>query len=74
MLALAKDLVKKERFEPGYVGIVGAEQSQLIFEKGMTALTKNGILGDPMKATSKKGEFYLENLVNFLVDEIKKQI
>jgi creatinine amidohydrolase len=74
MLALATDLVKKERFEPGYVGIVGAEESQLVFEKGMTALTKNGILGDPTKATSKKGEVYLGNLVNHLVDEIKKEL
>ncbi|MFX1284978.1 MAG: creatininase family protein [Promethearchaeota archaeon] len=72
MLALAKDLVKEESFEPGYVGIVGPEQSQLIFEKGMTALTKNGILGDPTKATSDKGEVYLENLVKLLVDEIKR--
>ena len=74
ILALAKDLVKTDRFEPGYVGIIGAEESQLIFEKGMTALTKNGILGDPTKATSEKGEVYLENLVKLLVDELKKEL
>ncbi|UCG01001.1 MAG: creatininase family protein [Candidatus Heimdallarchaeota archaeon] len=74
MLALANDLVKKERFEIGYVGEIGAEQSQLIFEKGMTALTKNGILGDPSTATREKGEVYIEKLVSILVDEIKKEL
>jgi creatinine amidohydrolase len=74
MLALAKELVKEERFEPGYIGIIGVEESQLIFEKGMTALTKNGILGDPTKATTKKGEVYMEKLVLHLVDELKKEL
>lgn len=74
ILALAENLVKKERFEPGYMGVVGEEQSQLIFEKGMTALTKNGILGDPTNATSEKGEIYLQKIVQFLVDEIKKEL
>ncbi|MFW9902998.1 MAG: creatininase family protein [Candidatus Thorarchaeota archaeon] len=74
ILALAEDLVKKDRFNPGYVGIIGTEESQIIFEKGMTALTKNGILGDPTKATSKKGAVYMAKLVNLLVDEIKKEL
>lgn len=74
VLALAKKLVMKERFVSGYLGPLGVEETKIIFEEGMLALTENGIIGDPTKATSKKGEFYLENLVNFLVDEIKKQI
>jgi creatinine amidohydrolase len=73
MLALAKKLVMEERFISGYLGPLGAEETKIIFEKGMPALTENGILGDPTKATSKKGEFYLENLVNILMDEIEKQ-
>ncbi|UCE14677.1 MAG: creatininase family protein [Candidatus Heimdallarchaeota archaeon] len=74
MLALAENLVKKERFEPGYIGPLGAEQTQLIFEKGMPTLTKNGILGDPTKASREKGETYLNNLVSLLVDEIRKDL
>ncbi|MFX1505044.1 MAG: creatininase family protein [Promethearchaeota archaeon] len=74
ILALAEDLVKEDRFEPGYVGKIGAEESQIIFEKGMTALTKNGILGDPTQATSEKGTVYMEKLVRFLVDEVKKEL
>ncbi len=74
VLALAKKLVMKERFVSGYLGPLGVEETKIIFEKGILALTENGIIGDPTKATSKKGEFYLENLVNFFVDEIKKQM
>jgi creatinine amidohydrolase len=74
MLALAEDLVKEDRFTPGYVGIIGVEESQIIFEKGMTVLTKNGILGDPTQATSEKGEVYMDKLVKLLVDEVKKEL
>lgn len=74
VLALAEDLVEKKRFSPGYLGPLGAEEIQIILEKGMPALTENGILGDPAKATRKNGEFYLEKIVEILVEEVKKQI
>lgn len=74
MLALREDLVKKDRFAPGYIGPLGVEEISLINEKGMTALTKNGVLGDPTKATREKGEIYFNKLVTFLVEEIKKQL
>lgn len=74
MLALTQDLVKKERFAPGYLGPLGPEETQLIFEKGMPALTKNGVLGDPTKATREKGEVYLEKAVDHYIDEIENQL
>ncbi|MFW9914334.1 MAG: creatininase family protein [Candidatus Thorarchaeota archaeon] len=74
MLALREELVKKERLTPGYIGPLGVEEIRLINEKGMTALTDNGVLGDPTKATREKGEIYVKKLVTFFVEEIQKQL
>jgi creatinine amidohydrolase/Fe(II)-dependent formamide hydrolase-like protein len=35
-------------------------------------LTKNGVIGDPRKASAAKGGIYLERLAAFLVQEISK--
>ena len=73
MMALEKNLVIKDRFAPDYVGLTGEKELKIIFEQGMTALTKNGVLGDPRKASADKGEIYLNRLTEFLIQEIKKQ-
>ncbi len=41
-----------------------------MFEKGMPALTANGILGDPRRASAERGEVYLERLADFVVSKI----
>ncbi len=74
MLALANDLVIKERFAPGFVGKFGQKEGEMVFEKGIKALTQNGILGDPVKATAEKGHKYMEKLVDFLVVKVKEMI
>jgi creatinine amidohydrolase/Fe(II)-dependent formamide hydrolase-like protein len=43
---------------------------EVVFEQGMTALTANGILGDPSEASAEKGETYLEALVDFFVSKL----
>jgi len=73
MMALEKNLVIKERFAPGYVGLTGEKELKTISEQGMQAVTKNGVLGDPGKASADKGEIYLDRLTEFLIREIKKQ-
>jgi len=73
MMALEKNLVIKDRFAPGYVGLTGEKELKIIFEQGMPALTKNGVLGDPRKASADKGEVYLDRLTEFLIQEIKKR-
>jgi creatinine amidohydrolase len=72
MMALEPDLVSEHRFAPGYLGLAGEAEVKLILEKGMPALTANGVLGDPRKASAAKGEVYLERLADFLVREIEK--
>ena len=74
ILALAEDLVKKDRFTPGYLGPLGEEELKIILEKGMPALTKIGVLGDPTKASAERGEVYLEKMADFLAGEIKREI
>jgi creatinine amidohydrolase len=73
MMALESNLVLKDKFEPGYLGPTTEKEVRIILEKGMPALTQNGILGDPRKASAEKGEIYLEQLADFLVHEIAKQ-
>ncbi len=74
ILALEGELVVKDRFTPGYLGPLGEEEVKIIMDKGMPALSEKGVLGDPTKASGEKGEVYLEKIVDFLVEEIKKQI
>jgi creatinine amidohydrolase len=74
ILALAENLVEKDRLTPGYLGPLGDKEIKVILEQGMPSLTEIGVLGDPTKASSKKGMVYLERMVGFLVKEIKKQL
>ncbi|MHA1434664.1 MAG: creatininase family protein [Candidatus Heimdallarchaeota archaeon] len=74
VLALAEDLVVKDRYKPGYVGKFGKEETDIIFAKGMKALTENGVLGDPTKATKIHGLQYLEKTVDSITKAIKKEL
>jgi creatinine amidohydrolase len=73
MMALEGNLVIKDMFAPGYVGVFGEKEMKIIRDQGMPALTKNGVLGDPRKASADKGEVYLNRLTEFLIQEIKNQ-
>ena len=70
MMALEGRLVAGDRFAPGYLGPFGEAEWKLMFEKGMPALSANGILGDPRIASAEKGEVYLERLADFVVSKI----
>jgi creatinine amidohydrolase len=67
MLALEGGLVDTPKMAPGYLGPLGDAEIAIIFEKGMPALTGNGVLGDPRRASADKGRRYLERLADFLV-------
>ena len=73
ILTLAEDLVKKERFQPGYVGVLGEEEIEILYKKGMKTLTKIGVIGDPTKASKNNGKIYIEKMVEYLTEDIKKQ-
>ncbi|MFX1388717.1 MAG: creatininase family protein [Promethearchaeota archaeon] len=74
MLVLAEKLVKKERFQPGYIGVLSEEEVDMLFKKGMPSLTEIGVIGDPTKASKKNGKIYIEKMVEFLTEEVKKKL
>ena len=74
MMTLANNLVRKDRFTPGYLGPLGDNEIKIIMDKGMPSLSETGVLGDPTKADAEKGERYLEKTSDFLTAEIKKQL
>jgi creatinine amidohydrolase len=73
MMALEGPLVASERFAPGYLGPTGEAELKVILEKGMPALTSNGVLGDPRTASAAKGEVYVERLAAFLAAELERK-
>jgi creatinine amidohydrolase/Fe(II)-dependent formamide hydrolase-like protein len=72
-LFLRPDLVRMEHAEAGYVGPFDEKVSQIIFNEGMPALTKNGILGDARPATAEHGRVYLETMADFLAQWVIAQ-
>jgi creatinine amidohydrolase len=72
VLALAENQVRKERFKPGYVGGYNTETDKLIYEKGVSAVSETGVLGDPTHSDIEKGKIYLEKLAENLTKDIKK--
>jgi creatinine amidohydrolase len=68
MLALHPALVRRDRIEPGFVGDFDLEDS--FAERGLKALSDNGILGDPTAATAELGEEILAHLEQYLLDAI----
>ena len=73
MMALEWDLVVPERFAPGYLGPLGEREVKIVLESGMPALSSNGVLGDPRKASAEKGRIYLERLADFLVEKVGRR-
>jgi creatinine amidohydrolase len=74
VLYLVENLVNKERFQPGYLGKLGEEEIKMLFKRGMPSLTEIGVIGDPTKASKEHGKIYIEEMVQFLTEEIKKAL
>lgn len=66
MLVLHPDLVHMELAERGFVGEVNPGK---LMSEGLKAVTKNGVLGDPVGATQEIGEEVLNSLVDFLLEQ-----
>jgi creatinine amidohydrolase len=68
MLALHPDLVNMAHADKGFVGEVGLPELQ---ERGLRAVSVNGVLGDPRGATAEMGEAVLNSLVGFLAAHVR---
>lgn len=74
VLALRKDLVDMKNAEKGFVGLVDDKMMALMFSQGITAVSKNGVLGDSRKGDPCNGEEYLELLAEKTADFVRKQV
>jgi creatinine amidohydrolase len=72
MLLVEPDTVHRDRYESGFLGDLGPVLDQ-INEEGMQAVTPNGILGDPAKASADHGRAYLERLADLIGDYVNSQ-
>ncbi|MCF2144349.1 MAG: creatininase family protein [Candidatus Heimdallarchaeota archaeon] len=74
VLALAEELVKKEKFDCGFVGTFGPKEGEIVMTQGIKALSPNGVLGDPRKASVEKGTIYFNKMVDFFVKKVQEFI
>ena len=58
MLALAPDLVRTSRMEPGYTGALDDAATAVFFNEGVAALSANGVIGDPRGSSAAAGHAY----------------
>ena len=73
VLAIRKDLVDMNHAEKGFVGSF-EDKMDLMWNQGIKAVTKNGVLGDPRKAEADKGEEYLELWAEKMADFVRNQL
>jgi hypothetical protein len=74
VLAIRKDLVDMKDAETGFVGSFDDKMMGLMYSQGIKAISKNGVLGDPLKAKAGQGEEYLERWAEKMVDFVRKQV
>ncbi|MFH1357953.1 MAG: creatininase family protein, partial [bacterium] len=74
VMATSEVEVRTDKFEPGYSGKIDEEAINTIFEKGMPALTSNGVLGDPRGASVLTGNDIYDKYVDFLVEKVQVQL
>lgn len=71
MLALRPELVKMERAEPGYVGDL-MSGVQRFFDEGVESIARNGVFGDPRRASAAAGQKYADRLVDVVVSTVEQ--
>lgn len=74
VLAERPQLVLMDKAAEGFVGTFDEAASQTIFEKGMTALTANGILGDARPAQAERGRRYIDALADMLAEFVRERL
>jgi len=74
VLAARGELVEMEFAEEGYVGAFDDAAMKAVFERGMVALTSNGILGDARPATAARGFAYRDAMADALAAWIRERI
>jgi creatinine amidohydrolase len=71
MLHLHPDMVRMDRAEPGFTGRMQLDE---LLERGMRAVSPNGVLGNPVGATAEMGAAALEAIADRLYEVAEKAI
>lgn len=75
MLYIAPEQVDMSRAEPGFTAPLTAQVARDLWDKGICALSENGILGDPTSGvTSQMGKKYLHLTAEVIADAAVKQL
>ena len=74
MLETAPQYVRMDKAEAGYVGPVNDEFLRKFFVSGVTAVSENGVLGDPVAANAERGRVYLEKLIDLMESAVRKKL
>jgi len=71
LLAIHPDLVRMEHAEAGFTGDLQEALRGIFAEGGVAALSKNGAIGDPRRATAEHGERYWSAAVDLALEQIQ---
>jgi creatinine amidohydrolase/Fe(II)-dependent formamide hydrolase-like protein len=63
-------MVKMDRAEAGYVGDP-AEALRSLFDAGVDAISDNGAIGDPSRASAEHGQRYWEAAIELALERIE---
>ncbi|NLT57547.1 MAG: creatininase family protein [Clostridiales bacterium] len=66
MLHLAPQHVRMDRAERGFIGEVTPQMAAQMMQRGMKALSENGIMGDARMADAARGARYVDRFVDLL--------
>lgn len=72
MLHILPELVRVDRAEPGRMGELDQALVDRVFEKGLQAVTTNGILGDPRGMDAQVGEKLLETTARIIAEAFRE--
>lgn len=70
VLAINESLVRTDKYESGHEGDISTSK---LLSDGFKSITKNGVLGDPQKATKEAGEEVLETVATSYAEQIKAE-
>ncbi len=73
VLSIRPDLVEMNKATKGYIGDLEKARA-IVFQKGIKALTANGVVGDPTSADAERGKVYLSHLAEFFVKYVRKRM
>ena len=73
MMAVHPQRVRMDRLQKGLPGPLSPETTQELFEKGMKAVSPNGILGDPHGMNAALGRLLIEALAERIVRKLHEE-